>query len=279
MGYARVWDLNHDHCTTWASAMNWGHVRRLDLSSGSPTHLLDALSGRVPQLKDLTFGFWPNETSYPTSAWSCADDPDVLIRFLNSIVAPERVRLYSWDGKDMRQIRLVLLARYGPTLRHLESDLGSRDAWNIEQFADVCNRAPDLEGLKATMGLEKVDGKGDTMWSNGTQRLLTRIQSLRHLTLQIVPLGDSRQIIDYCPGSFGDVDSVKLTKGIARNLVRKMWHDFGPGSAIERIEMSFVAPYSSTRIWTFRATMKWENEHGEERLQIDSTARGPYYGA
>jgi hypothetical protein len=50
--------LTAPHCRQWLHAMDWSKLQRLDLGHGSPPHLFVALTGRVPQLKALTFGMW-----------------------------------------------------------------------------------------------------------------------------------------------------------------------------------------------------------------------------
>lgn len=275
--HARVYDLNDDHCRTWASAMNWNHLRKLDLDSGSPTHLLAALCGRVPQLKDLLFGFWPNQTNYPTSDWSCVNDTDVLIRFLNSIIGLECVLLRSWDDTNMCKIRPALLAKHGSTLRRLESDLGFRDAWDEAQFDDVYDKASGLESLKATMKMETLDGKG-TVWPDGTQRVLTSFRSLRHLVLQINLACDSYQFVKIESGGVDGPDSALMKMKTAKSFVGKLWHDFGPHSAIEDVVVAFVTPNSCTRVCTFCARMKGQDEHGDKRLVVESAVSGPYRG-
>jgi hypothetical protein len=266
--HARIYDLSHDHCHTWANAMNWNQLRKLDLGCGSPTHLLDALCGCVPQLKDLAFGFWPSETNLPTSIRSCVDNTDILIRFLNSIDGLERVLLRSWDDKDMCKIWPALLAKHGSTLRDLESDLGFRDAWDEQQFSDIYNKAPGLKSLKATMKLEDVEGKS-TVWPNKTQKVLTSFRSLRHLTLLVAPALDSHQLIRLHPLGWNLTARALLNKKDTGSLVRKLWNDFGSDSATERLEVAVITPNPCTRVWTFRAEMKWREEYDEERLVVE----------
>jgi hypothetical protein len=255
--------------------MNWSQLRKLDLGSGSPMHLLDALSGRMPQLKDLTFGFWPNETNCPTSHWSCVDNTDVLIRFLESIEGLERVTLRSWDDKMMREIRPALLAKHGPTLRHLESDLGFRDAWDEQQFANAYEKAPGLESLKATMEMETFDGKG-TVWPKGTQQVLTSFRFLRHISLLVAPALDSHQLIKMHPLGWNLTARALLNKTDTGSYVRKMWNDFGSDSTMERLEVAVITPNPCTRVWTFHAKMKWREEYGEERLVVEWVVNGLY---
>jgi hypothetical protein len=47
-----------DNCQVWSRCMNWSYLITLDFGDGCPITLLAALTGLVPQLKVLNFGFW-----------------------------------------------------------------------------------------------------------------------------------------------------------------------------------------------------------------------------
>lgn len=158
-----------EHCNMWARCMDWSQLRKLDFNYGSPKHLLEALTGRVPQLKVFNFGSW-GRTGAASSLWNCADDLNILTRFLDSIDTLESVKMHSWDDKETRLIRLALLARHGASLRLFNAGTNVQDAWEPEDFLELRERAPRLKTLVATLKLQKVaEGKGEgTIWPDVT---------------------------------------------------------------------------------------------------------------
>jgi hypothetical protein len=52
--------LSAAHCDMWTKCMDWSCLRTLDIGHATPQYFIRAITGRVPQLKSLHFGFWPN---------------------------------------------------------------------------------------------------------------------------------------------------------------------------------------------------------------------------
>lgn len=139
--------------------MDGSQLRKLDFNYRSPKHLLEALTGRVPQLKVFNFGFW-GRTGTASSLWNCADDLSTLTRFLDPIDTLESVKMHSWDDKKMRLIRPALLARHGASLQLFNAGTNVQQAWEPEDVLEFRERAPGLKTLVATLKLQKtVEGK------------------------------------------------------------------------------------------------------------------------
>ncbi|KAH7066515.1 hypothetical protein FB567DRAFT_458631 [Paraphoma chrysanthemicola] len=138
--------------------MDWTRLHTLDFGFGSPFHLLEALTGRVSQLKTFKFGFWPTtQTGAASKLWNASENLGVLERFLNFIDALENIRLHSWDDDAMSKVRPSLLAKHGPSLQYLEAKIHKGfDTWHPEHFAALAEKAPRLKELRARMGLQEV---------------------------------------------------------------------------------------------------------------------------
>ncbi|KAH7069981.1 hypothetical protein BKA63DRAFT_92779 [Paraphoma chrysanthemicola] len=147
-----------DHCKMWSHCMDWSRLHTLDFGFGSPIHLLEALTGRVAQLRTFKFGFWPTtQTGAASKLWNASENLGVIERFLVSIDALQNVRLHSWDDDAMGKVRPALLAKHGSSLRYLEAKLHKGfDTWQPEHFAALAEKAPGLKELRARMGLQEV---------------------------------------------------------------------------------------------------------------------------
>lgn len=188
------------HCRMWTLCMDWSHLIKLDLGCGSPAYLLEALTGHVPQMKVLAFGFW-GKTGAASELWNAANDLPVVVKFLESIDALETVVMTSNDDEELRQIRPALLRKHGASLRYLTADISIRDnGWEAQDFIDVASMAPGLRSLTATLELQEGETTGEgTIWpdrpfvsqtasspsnsSTSVHTALTSLYRLQHLTL------------------------------------------------------------------------------------------------
>lgn len=161
------YELTVEHCDLWATCMDWGSLRKLDLDKGCPRHLLAAITGMVPQLKSLAFGFYSN---HDVSTWECPD-LDMLRRFLVSIQELEDVRIRAWDDTKYAQIRPLLFEKHGKTLKHLSVEYGERDGWAGEDISVLYKHAPHLQSLNTAVHMrqELVSGSGSTLVCSTTQ--------------------------------------------------------------------------------------------------------------
>lgn len=152
-----------EHCRMWSSCMNWSHLLTLDFGHGCPVHLLEALTGLVPQLKVLNFGFWCS-TGAASDLWNLCEDPRVIERFLESIDALENVKLNCEDDAIVRKLYPALLKNHGKSLRQLEVKFRALVAWDAETFSDLAYRCRVLRSLRVPMKLQEVSGEEGKVW-------------------------------------------------------------------------------------------------------------------
>lgn len=270
-----IYDLRAEHCHIWAHHMDLGHLHTLDLDKRSPTHLLTALTGRVPQLKDLTFGFWYHDEAFNWPMWDSQFDNVTVIRFLKSIDGLESVRMYSVSDKRMRKVRHVVLARHGATLRHLNHHIEFPNTWNKAELLRVYRSAPALESFTATLGMERRKGAG-SVWPIRSQRIVTSFRSLRHLTLRIQLEEDSHELIDrrtVTPVPGQSILRPFLKPDAAKDIVGRLWRHF---SAIERMDVAFKSPLEDTKVWTIHAR-KERDVFGDEGVVMEVEEEGDHF--
>jgi hypothetical protein len=118
--------LSAAHCVTWSGAMNWTHLRRLDLGRGAPKHLFTALAGNLPNLKTLRFGFW--STYGYNQTWECPD-MSLVCRFLDNLNSLEDLDVESFDMREFQELlRSPNFNRIGGGLRKLRASFGGATA-------------------------------------------------------------------------------------------------------------------------------------------------------
>lgn len=130
------YELSEKYCQQWARAMDWTKLHRLDLDHGSPNHLFAALTGRVPQLKVLVFGFWPSGFSwgYPNAG--------IFKEFSDSIDGLEEIVATNSDANPFDEVKDALISKHGHSLKILRINYGA----TAQGWVDA-----DVEGL-ARMG-------------------------------------------------------------------------------------------------------------------------------
>lgn len=260
--------LDTAHCEMWANCMDWSCLRRLDLGHATPQYLLPAITGRVPQIKNLRFGFWLNGHG-PKATWNSPADLGVLERFVESIDALESVTFYTWTDKECSQIRPALLAKHGRSLKKIRHELDFRDTWKPEHLEDLRDMAPHLEDLSVTIGMEQVAVYPNerSCWPTAVQRTISSMASLRHLTLRIHIKYDSYQFVparEFIPGQ-GLRDQCCIDDVFARSTVASLFKDFGADSAIETVRVRFWAVEPRVVLWTYTARvqwLRWEEKYG-----------------
>jgi hypothetical protein len=323
------------HCEMWSRCMDWGHLHTLDLGYGTPTALLEALTGRIAQLKTFNFGFW-SETYFPKPLWNCSKDISVLERFLNSIDGLRDVKMHSMDDEHMQQVRPTLLTKHGRSLRSLEAEYGKIVAWEPCHFYALAENAQGMKILRLPMKMQNKAGEDDlSVWpdekvqkisavarlkklfsrsslqKHGISALrrsivsssqstslrtaarqsvhsaLTSFRYLTHLHLKVYLEYNSYELISYPDSEAWGSPQIKHNN--AHKLMLRLWHDFGPNSSIQQIEVIFVAPGGSTKMWyydVFRNRQKrnsdgiWEGkvvvEMREEGKDYDPSTFDPF---
>jgi hypothetical protein len=93
-----TYKLTEPHCRLWLKAMDWTRLRILDLSHGCPEYLLAALTGHLPDLKSLTFGFWPRHSG--SRSWRC-EDLSIVTCFFARIDALQELVLRNYDQEEL----------------------------------------------------------------------------------------------------------------------------------------------------------------------------------
>lgn len=160
------YSLTMDHCVQWLAAMDWSKLRRLDLDRGAPGHLFYALTGRVPQLQALHFGFW--SYSNPGPMWDCRD-LYIIKQFLESIDGLEEIVVTNWNDTEFMQIRHGMLKKHGKTLRMLRTSYCAAEAqgWDLTDIQTLTERCPGLQDLSIKVLIERDRGTqyySRTLW-------------------------------------------------------------------------------------------------------------------
>lgn len=140
------YDMNERYCRRWAAAMDCGQLRRLDLDGGCPSGLIVALTGRVPQLKALFFGFRHSTRTY---TW-LYPSAEVFTVFSDSIDCLEDVAVTNdRDGGDrFHEISNAFFSKHGPTLKRLKVGYeASRKGWGESEVQGLAEKAPGIRNL------------------------------------------------------------------------------------------------------------------------------------
>ncbi|OAL43394.1 hypothetical protein IQ07DRAFT_650232 [Pyrenochaeta sp. DS3sAY3a] len=269
--------LDTAHCEMWANCMDWSCLRRLDLGHATPQYLLPAITGRVPQITNLRFGFWPNPYG-PKSIWSSPEDLGVVERFVESVDALESVTFFTWTDKECSQIRPALLAKHGRSLKKLRHELDFRDAWKPEHLEDLRDMAPGLEDLSVTIEMEQLSAypNARSCWPMSVQRIVSSMASLRHVTLRIHLKRDSYQFVppfEYIPGQ-GLRDQCCIDDVFARSTVASFFKDFGADSAIETVRVRFWSVTPNEVLWTYTARNKWQRWEEKYAVVVKRDVKG-----
>jgi hypothetical protein len=173
-----IYDLSHEHCMLWTKCMDWSFLRKLDLDKGCPHYLLEALTGKVPELKSLAFGFPHYRDS--ASTWNF-DDLNFLISFLGSIDGLEEVKINAWDDGAYGQIRPFLLEKHGKSLKHLNAEYKGVGGWNGEDIARLYESSPDLMSLSTVVHVrQEPESEYESTWVR-KQVLPYTIEIAKHL--------------------------------------------------------------------------------------------------
>jgi hypothetical protein len=141
--------------------MNWSRLLTLNSGHSCPVHLLEALTGLIPRLKVLHFGFWC-DTGAASDLWNLCEDPGVIEWFLESIDALERIKLDCEDDTIVRNLYPTLLEQHGKSLRQVEVKFRQLVAWEAGTISELAKRCRALRSLRVPMKLQQVSSaKGE----------------------------------------------------------------------------------------------------------------------
>lgn len=263
--------LSAAHCEIWAECMDWNHLKSLDLGHATPQYLLPAITGRVPNLKRLRFGFWRNAHG-PKASWSSSQDLTIVTDFVQSIEALQELTFFSWDDVECSQLRPAILATHGRSLRVLRHELYFRDAWKLEHFEDLQVKASILEELSVTIAMEEIQPHPNsrTRWPVSIQQILCSMRSLRHLTLRIHLRHDSSEFVPI----ESSWERSTIDDDSARRVVTSLYNGFGANAAIERVTVIFWAVTPGQILWTYTAERRWVPSEKRYMLVVDKLIEG-----
>lgn len=167
------YSLSTAHCKMWTKCMDWRCLKTMDLGHATPQHLIRALSGHVPLLKSLRFGFGPNGHG-PKATWNSPADLEVVKNFVDSLDALQSIIFCSWNDTECAEIRPALLAKYGYSLKMLKHELDFHGAWKLEHVGDLRDKTRQLEELEITIAMEQVNAPQNerSRWPSAVQCVL-----------------------------------------------------------------------------------------------------------
>jgi hypothetical protein len=261
--------LSAAHCDMWTKCMDWSCLRTLDLGHATPQYFIRAITGHVPQLKTLRFGFWLNPHG-PKATWNSPPDLEVVKKFVDSIDALQSVTFFSWKDAECAQIRPELLAKHGQSLKVLKHELDFRDAWKLEHFEELRDKARVLQELEVTIAMERVvEGpESNSRWPVKVQRVINSMCSLRRLTLRIQLQYDSH---DFNPRL--QSQSV-IDDSFAHRTVASLFNEFGASGEIETVRVLFFATSPGEVLWTYTAQLKWNTGKQQYEVVVDRSVEG-----
>jgi hypothetical protein len=279
--------LSAAHCAAWVRAMDWGRLRALDLGHATSLHLLPALMGKIPRLKTLRMGFWPN-SSGPRASWSSAGGLGVMTRFVEGIEALKNVTLYTGDDTQCAQVRSALLRKHGRGMKNLIIWLGMREAWKPAHFADLRVHAPGLQKLDVPaemyqerkkraswsllVRLRKDNGRPyeRSCWPTEVQRTLCSFKELRQLTLRVQLKYDSYQFV---PDALTEARSA-INDEFAKKTALALFEGFGNNAAIELLKLVFLSKEPGKAVWTYTVRRLWVANEMKYGVVVDRTVDG-----
>ncbi|EMD94593.1 hypothetical protein COCC4DRAFT_152696 [Bipolaris maydis ATCC 48331] len=227
--------------------------------------------------------------------------------------------MHSLDDEAMQKVRPTLLAKHGRSLWSLQAEYAKSVAWEPEHFYALAETAQTIKILRLPMKVEKKQGNESlSVWPDekATQKrwaiarlkklfssfsqqkhgispgialgsaarrsihsALTSLRHLRQLYLKVYLEYNSYQLISYPdPDAWG---SPQIKQKAARDLMLRLWHDFGHNSALEQIEVTFVSPGGSTKIWYCTVFRKWEKRASDgiwkSKVEVEMREEGRDY--
>jgi hypothetical protein len=181
---------------------------------------------------------------------------------------PEHFFDLAETAQEMKILRL-------PMKVHKKEGIDKMSAWPDENAMQKTSAVARLKKLFARSSSQKhgssslrsstVPSSPSTPPSAAAHRSVhSALTSFRHLTqlyLKVYLEYHSYQLISYPhPDEWG---SPQIKHKVVQKLMLRLWHDFGPKSEIERIEVIFIAPGGSTKTWYYTVFQKWQKRSSD----------------
>lgn len=176
------YEFTPDNCNMWAQVMDWSKLCKLNLNKGSPRNLFAALQDQVPNLRYLKFGIWNYNPGY--SNWGL--DPldtglPILSAFIASITALRELNFKTYAYEDFMATLPIMLEHQGRHMKKLKINCQAygMNAWEVEQYLEVFEKAPDLEYLKAIIKQGILEGtwEGRTRALNPWEKFVSAVKN------------------------------------------------------------------------------------------------------
>lgn len=149
------YEMREKYCRQWAEAMDWTKLCRLDLDGGCPEHLLAALTGRVPQLRALNFGYRESQQT-----WRCPS-AEVFQAFSDGIEGLEEAGIKNQSALPFDEIRDSFLSKHGHSLKTLRISYYSAEAgWDHTDVEDLFQKCPGIRRLALKVATVRDDSLG-----------------------------------------------------------------------------------------------------------------------
>jgi hypothetical protein len=163
-----TYKLTEPHCLQWMRAMDFSHLRVLDLDHGCPEFFFARLTNHVPNLKALKFGFWPVHSG--SRSWRCLD-VSVMARFSASITALEELTSQNYY-KD--QFDSLIhgddddggIMRYWKSLKKLHVSFSHYAAkgWDARDVRGIVERCTELRDVAVEIKMEQAENRSGKCW-------------------------------------------------------------------------------------------------------------------
>ncbi|KAH7392279.1 hypothetical protein DE146DRAFT_662136 [Phaeosphaeria sp. MPI-PUGE-AT-0046c] len=180
--------LTEVHCRQWLKTMDWSQLRNLDLDHGCPEYFFAAITGRIPQLKSLKFGFWPTYSG--SRSWQC-HDLTVVARLFASIDALEDLVLQNFDQAEFDSVirGTDSIIRHWRALKKLHVSFCEYHAKGLTS-ADVRNvvaGCPDLRDVDLKIAMERDQDvtQNAKIWPQEAISELRKLQRLANLAVEL----------------------------------------------------------------------------------------------
>ncbi|CAI6335545.1 unnamed protein product [Periconia digitata] len=261
------YDFTREHCPKWAKAMDWSMLRNLNLERGAPENLLEALTGKLPQLKSLTFGLellFLLDLGYYNK----------FEAFLNGIVGLEKVVAASPIGVLWSRIALPLYTKHGHSLKllHVKCSSDTDRAWEEADVRTLVELCPGIEDLSLRAALiENVSrDRRESAWPEATTAALLNLNHLRNLEIYF---DADENILEY---TYSEGGGKFIVEEAAERRVVQLYEqlmDSREDSVLESVTVRFTASYPAIKEWVFRVITA---SHLKRTFDIQRDFTNPY---
>ncbi|PVH93330.1 hypothetical protein DM02DRAFT_733178, partial [Periconia macrospinosa] len=251
--------LTEEHCQQWIKAMDWTKLRRLDLGRGAPEHLLVALTGQVPRLKSLKFGFWVFGQT-----WGIRD-LNKFEAFSNSVEGLEELDAQNFDAEDWKKASNRLLSKHGHSLKSLHVDCCAAVAPGYKErdartLVELC---PNLENLRVQVAMVRDTSMGwqESKWPEATTATFQALSKLRNLELIIRTDAYSHEFVVFSSGNKFPLEEA------SEQRAKQLWEQLitsRADSVIESVTVKFEA-YYPLKTWAYTVHTR---SHSQKKFEV-----------